>query len=462
MPIDINRIRVEKGGDYDKIAESEMARYRGIGGLEELVKIDQQWRKDIFKLEQVKKEVNVISKEIAQIKKKDAKANCEELQKKSMELKHEILLTEKRVLEVENRREELWNRIGNIVQPDVPISNTEDDNKVLRRWGDIPNIIVDGTPGKMHHHEVMSRLGFYDSAKGAEIAGHRGYFLKQSGVLLSMALVHYGMNFLVKRGYIAIQPPLFMKRDLMAKAAELKDFEETLYHIPADMNNTKDADSNSLFLIATSEQPLAALHINTSIEQKDLPIKYAGISTCFRKEAGAHGKDTWGLFRVHQFEKVEQFCVTTPEESNEMHEEMINISEEFYQSLGLPYRVVSIVSGALNDAAAKKYDLEAWFPGYNNYRELVSCSNCTDYQSRALECRMGFKKGDREKLYCHFLNGTLCAVQRTLCCIAENYQTTTGLKIPAVLQPYLGMDFIPYPDICQSNIEDLKGNLTSE
>ncbi|KAH7648007.1 seryl-tRNA synthetase [Cryptosporidium bovis] len=443
MPIDINRIRVEKGGDYCKIAESETSRFRSLENLEELVKLDKKWREDVFKLEQAKKELNSISKEVALIKKKDPKADCKDLMEKSAELKKSIPSIEREAATTEDLRNEFWSKIGNVLQPDVPISSTEDDNLVLRTWGNIPDIKVDGTPGKMHHNEVMARLGFFDLNKGAELAGHRGYFLKEYGVLMSMALVNYGINFLVSRGYQAIQPPYFMKRDLMSRSAELQDFEETLYHIP---NNSKgEVDSNSLFLIATSEQPIAAMHYNVTLEEKDLPIKYAGISTCFRKEAGAHGKDTWGIFRVHQFEKVEQFCVTVPEKSNEIHEEMINLSEEFYQSLKLPYRVVSIVSSALNDAASKKYDLEAWFPGYNAYRELVSCSNCTDYQSRALECRLGFSKGEREKKYCHFLNGTLCAVQRTLCCIVENYQTTDGLIVPEVLQPYLnGVKFIPF------------------
>lgn len=187
------------------------------------------------------------------------------------------------------------------------------------------------------------------------------------------------------------------------------------------------------------------MHRGEWIEEASLPIKYGGISTCFRKEAGAHGKDNWGIFRIHQFEKVEQFILCKPEDSWKIHEEMIALSEEFYQALQLPYRVINIVSGALNDAAAKKYDLEAWFPGYNSYRELVSCSNCTDFQSRNLNVRAGTKKkDDKEKRYVHMLNGTLCATERTLCCILENYQTETGLRVPEVLVPFVGTDFIPY------------------
>lgn len=197
-------------------------------------------------------------------------------------------------------------------------------------------------------------------------------------------------------------------------------------------------------MIATSEQPISAMYRNEWIEPHDLPIRYAGVSSCFRKEAGASGRDVWGIFRVHQFEKVEQFCLTTPEKSWEMHEEMIKIAETFYRNLELPYRVVNIVSAELNDAAAKKYDLEAWFPGYEAYRELVSCSNCTDYQSRGLEVRLALKN-QTNKVYVHMLNATLCATERTMCCILENYQTPEGVRVPAVLQPYMGgKDFLPY------------------
>ena len=207
-------------------------------------------------------------------------------------------------------------------------------------------------------------------------------------------------------------------------------------------------------MIATSEQPISAFHRKEWLSESELPKRYAGVSSCFRKEAGAHGKETWGLFRIHQFEKVEQFAITTNdwEVSKKMHEDMIGISEEFYQTLDLPYRVVSIVSGALNDAAAKKYDLEAYFPGYAAYRELVSCSNCTDYQSRALEIRLGGSSGaassvQKEKKYVHMLNGTLVATERCMCCILENYQTENGVKVPRALVPFMGgIDFLPYPN----------------
>jgi len=190
------------------------------------------------------------------------------------------------------------------------------------------------------------------------------------------------------------------------------------------------------FLIATSEQPISGFYRNEYLAENELPKKFAGLSTCFRKEAGAHGRDVWGIYRVHQFEKVEQFMVTHPDKSWQAFDEMIGNSKDFMEALGLPYRVVNIVSGGLNDAAAKKQDLEAWFPGYNEFRELVSCSNCTDYQARKLGTRLRTAKVKGEpdvKKFCHLLNGTLCATTRTLCCILENYQTEEGIKVPAAL-----------------------------
>lgn len=228
----------------------------------------------------------------------------------------------------------------------------------------------------------------------------------------------------------------------MAKCAQLEDFDEQLYKVSGDGDK---------YLIATSEQPLCVYHADEWVEERELPKTYAGISTNFRKEAGSHGRDQLGIFRVHQFDKIEQFCVTSPDDniSYEMLETMINNAEEFYKSIGLTYQVISIVSGAMNDAASKKYDLEAWFPaasdGKGEYRELVSASNCTDYQSRKLETRCGIKKmGDTNKRYVHMLNSTLCATTRVICCILETFQIDNGITVPEVLRPFVGMDFIPF------------------
>jgi len=293
-----------------------------------------------------------------------------------------------------------------------------------------------------HHHELLWMIGGYEPDRGTKVCGHRGYFLTGPGVILNMALQNYGIQYLIQEKYNPVYPPFFMNKDVMAKTAQLEDFNEALYHVTGEHLEEK-------YLIATSEQPISAMHNNEWLNDEQLPIKYAGISTCFRKEAGAHGKDAWGIFRVHQFEKIEQFIICSPLESWKYHEEMINIAGQFYQSLNIPYRVVNIVSGELNNAAAKKYDLEGYYPTLNTYRELVSCSNCTDYQSRAMNTVYGGKDSKSKDTICnkyvHMLNATLCATSRTICCILENYQTDDGIMVPKVLQPYCGgVTFFPF------------------
>jgi seryl-tRNA synthetase len=317
----------------------------------------------------------------------------------------------------------------------------------VKKWGE------ERHEEKLYNHvDLIEMLGIADVDKGTGVAGNRGYYLKGAGVLLNQALINFGLAFLVKRGFTPLQTPFFMKQDVMAECAQLAQFDEELYKV--------SGEGDDKYLIATSEQPLCAYHRGDWMDAKSLPIRYAGYSTCFRKEAGSHGRDTLGIFRVHQFEKVEQFVLTSPleDESWKMHEEMLQNSEEFYQALGLPYRVVAIVSGALNDAAAKKYDLEAWFPASKAYRELVSCSNCTDFQSRRLEIRYGIKKlGDQNKQYVHLLNSTLSATERTLCCLLETHQTPEGVKVPECLQPMVGMDFIPVVKKKEEPVKKEKG-----
>lgn len=422
----------------------ELRRGRDGKLVDEVISLDTTWREKVNSFEGMKMKLNAINKAIGQKKKSDRNADCSVEQDEAVQLKKEIEEVEVGIKDLISTRDSLLHKIGNVIRDDVPISNTEDDNKVIRTWGN-PAVCkkVDGvSAGSLRHDQILTKLRGFDPVKGSEVAGHRGYYLKGPGALLCMALSQYGIAFLNRKGYMPVQTPFFLRQEIMAKTAELKDFDESLYKIP--MGGEKRDD---LFLIATSEQPICALHMNETLEDSDIPIRYAGFSTCFRKEAGSAGKDMRGIFRVHQFEKVEQFAIVTPEESDAEHERMVAVSEEFYQSLGLPYQVISIVSGALNDAAARKYDLEAWFPSDNCFRELVSCSNCTDYQSRALDIKLGFKKaGDRERRLVHMLNGTLVASQRTMCCILEHYQTETGLRVPPVLVPFVGQEFIPYPE----------------
>jgi seryl-tRNA synthetase len=330
--------------------------------------------------------------------------------------------------ESENRKEErdnLINSFGNLVHESVPVSKDEKDNIVVREWGN------PAESATYHHSEILQKLGMYNTEKGRKITGHRGYYLTGDGVYLNQALIQYGLSFLHQKDYTPLQTPFMMTAKSMRKTAQLSEFNELLYSVEGDSSTKKK------YLIATSEQPISCYHEGEWINKKRLPLRYSGYSTCFRKEAGSHGKDLRGLFRVHQFEKVEQFCICAPDKSWEMHEEMLKSSEEFLQALNIPYRVVCIVSGELNNAAAKKYDIEGWFPNTQEYRELVSCSNCTDYQSRKLLVRYGHKEKGKKAEFVHMLNCTLCATERLMCCIAENCQTETGIDIPEVLWKYM-------------------------
>ena len=447
MVLDINLFRKEKGGNPDQVRESEKKRFREGNLVDKVIELDAQWRKKNYEAEQTAAEFGVINKAIAKKKKASkGKDKCEEEIKQIGLVKEKKLALEEEAKALKMEKDKLLYNVGNLVHESVPVSNDEVDNKIERTWGEIKDIKVNSTPGRAHHHEILAMIDGYDPKRGQKISGHRGFFLKGMGAILNMALVNYGMHFLMKHGYTILQTPFFMKRKIMSQTAQLSDFDDQLYKVSTGNGSGPDHES---YLIATSEQPISAYYLNEVLEPTDLPVRFGGYSTCFRKEAGAHGKDTWGIFRVHQFEKIEQFCITSPDKSWEEFEKMISVAEEFYKALKLPYRVVNIVSGELNDAAAKKYDLEAWFPGYNAYRELVSCSNCLDYQSRNLNVRYGVGKVDKNNKkkkveYVHMLNATLCATERTLCCILENYQTETGVVVPEVLRSYVGTDFIPY------------------
>ncbi|XP_010938930.1 serine--tRNA ligase [Elaeis guineensis] len=431
--LDINLFRAEKGFDPEIVRESQRRRFASVDIVDEIIRLDKEWRQRQFELESLRKDFNRINKEVARLK--IAKEDATEMIKSTEENKKLTAAKEVEVQEAKAALDARVETVGNLVHDSVPISNDEANNAVIRTWGERR------MEGKWRNHvDLVRLLDIVDMEKGADVAGGRGFYLKGEGVLLNMALISFGLAFLRKRNYQPMQTPFFMRKDIMAKCAQLAQFDEELYKV------TGEGDDK--YLIATAEQPLCAYHLNDRIYPSDLPVRYAGYSTCFRKEAGSHGRDTLGIFRVHQFEKVEQFCITSPNNNDswEMHEEMIKSSEDFYKELNIPYQVVAIVSGALNDAAAKKYDLEGWFPASQTYRELVSCSNCTDYQSRRLGIGYGQKKNDEQaKQYVHMLNSTLTATERTICCILENYQREDGVEIPKVLQPLMGgLEFLPF------------------
>ncbi|KAJ1689203.1 hypothetical protein LUZ63_013358 [Rhynchospora breviuscula] len=431
--LDINLFRAEKGFDPEIVRESQRRRYASVEIVDEIINLDKEWRQRQFELESLRKEFNKINKEVARLKM--LKLDATEVINSTNENKKQTAEKDEEVQAAKAALDAKLDTIGNLIHDSVPISNDEANNAVIRTVGE--RRLEDNLK---NHVDLVEMLDIVNLEKGADVAGGRGYYLKGCGVLLNQALINYGLSFLLKRGYNPMQTPFFMRKDVMGKCAQLAQFDEELYKV------TGEGDDK--YLIATAEQPLCAYHFGDRIYPADVPIKYAGYSTCFRKEVGSHGRDTLGIFRVHQFEKVEQFCITSPDnnESWKMHEEMLKNSEDFYQSLKLPYQVVAIVSGALNDAAAKKYDLEAWFPASKTYRELVSCSNCTDYQARKLGIGYGQKKNDEQaKQFVHMLNSTLTATERTICCILETYQKEDGVEVPEVLRPYMGnVDFLPF------------------
>eukprot|EP01028_Stygiella_incarcerata_P001479 TRINITY_DN1260_c0_g1_i1.p1 TRINITY_DN1260_c0_g1~~TRINITY_DN1260_c0_g1_i1.p1 ORF type:complete len:470 (+),score=142.38 TRINITY_DN1260_c0_g1_i1:167-1576(+) len=448
----------------DVIRESQRRRFKDVSLVDAVIELDTKWRLGRTRLDRLKKVKNLTSKTNGKKRKSKEDPGAPDSQLPAIEhdlvdlgqefmdalnivqlgllsssVNTEIKRTEDEVARLENERNATISKIGNVLHESVPVSRDEEENEIIRTWGKHRG--GEGEPEEklMSHIDLMERIDGYDLKRGAMVAGSRGYYMKGALVRLHFALMQYGIEFLSKKGFVPIYTPFFMEQNIMGQVAQLEQFDEELYKVTGE--------GEPKYLIATSEQTLAAYHLGEWIDPRTLPLKYLGMSTCFRKEVGAHGRDTLGIFRVHQFEKLEQFVVTSPDASWEMFEEMMCNAEDFYKSLGIAYRIVSIVSGELNNAAAKKHDLEAWFPASGKYRELVSCSNCTDYQARRMEARFGLaaSKDKAMKEYVHMLNSTLCATTRTLCCIVETCQQEDGIKVPDVLVPFMGgIDFIPY------------------
>jgi len=459
MPIDINNLRTYRGGEPEKWRKYMADRFKDPAIVDEVIAADDKWRETTKLIDHMRRDVNKLQKEVIAPKKK-AKEPCDEEVAQMKALQKKIKASQAELPNLVTARDSLLNKIGNIVDPEVPISNDEDeDNLVVSLYPEPPSVELPAVVSTLkydlpeskplQHDDLLWRVDGYEPARGQQVAGHRQYFLKNGGVLLNQALINYAIAFLRKHGYDVLQPPYMMNKDVMASIAQLEDFDEQLYKVSGKTDDP--SGSSEKYLIATSEQPICGYHRNEWIEERTLPLRYAGISTCFRKEAGSAGRDIRGIFRVHQFDKIEQFCITNDdfEVSSKEQMRMRNIAEDFYKSLGFPYRVVCLVSGELNDAAVKKYDLEAWFPGQQQYRELVSCSNCTDYQARGVGARCGSKKAGKgledSASFVHFLNSTLCATGRGICCLLENYQTEDGVKIPEVLVPFMGgIDFLPF------------------
>ncbi len=401
----------------------EMLKARSVDfDLDSLIEFDQKRREFIIKTDELRKKKNQVALEISQ--KKKAGEDASSILAKMKNISNELVKFELEQEGIENKYSKLAMTIPNLVHESVPIGVDESANKEIRKWGKIPDFDF-----KIKDHiEISENLGLVDLERAAKVAGARFYYLKNDLVRLNQSLIHYGLDFLAKKEYSLVQPPYMINRKSMEGAIIAEDFEDVIYKV----------EDEDLFMIGTSEHAMAAMHSKEIIEGKDLPLRYAGVSPCFRKEAGAHGRDQKGIFRVHQFDKIEQFVFSRPEDSWKEHEKMLGVVEEFYQELEIPHKVMLLSTGDMGKISAKTYDIEGWMAGQNAYREIVSCSNCLDFQARRLKIRFRDKTNE-DTQYLHTLNSTLIATTRVLVSIMENFQTKDGhIRIPTVLQSYMG------------------------
>ena len=389
--------------------------------LESLLGLDKKRRDMIISTDELRKKKNEMSIKISEAKKTGSETTTiiQEMQSVSQDLTKLEEIQQKTDLEYSK----LALTVPNILDKSVPCGDIS-ANKETRKWGSVPKFEFE----VKDHIDLSESLNLLELERAAKTAGARFYYLKGDLVKLNQSLIQFGLDFLSEKGYTMFQPPYMINRKSMQGAVILDDFEDVIYKI----------DGQDLYLIGTSEHAMVSMHGNEILDGNLLPTRYASISPCFRKEAGAHGKDQKGIFRVHQFEKIEQFVFSKPEDSSNEHEKMIAITEEFFQKLEIPHRIVLLASGDMGKISAKTYDLEAWMAGQNAYREVASCSNCLDYQSRRLKIRFRDKTNE-DTQYAHTLNSTLVATERTMVAIIENFQTKDGhINIPNALQKYMG------------------------
>jgi len=394
--------------------------------FEKMLELNKTRKEMMMQSDELKQKRNQMSVKIGNEKK--AGNDASELLKEMGDISKKLDELESDRKTVDENYHNLSFSIPNLIHDSVPKGADESFNKEVRTWGEIPKFDFD----VKDHIDLGLELDIVDLERASKTAGARFYYLKDGLVKLGQSLTAFALDFVSSKNYNLIQPPYMINRQSMEGAVIADDFEDVIYKV-------QDED---LFLIGTSEHAIASMYYDEILEGSKIPLRYASISPCFRKEAGAHGKDQKGIFRVHQFEKIEQFIFCRPEESWEEHEKMIKSTEEFYQQLEIPYRLMLLSSGDMGKVSSKTYDIEAWMAGQNAYREIVSCSNCIDYQSRRLKIRFREKSNEDTK-YIHTLNSTLVAIERTMVAILENNQTKDGhVEIPKVLQKYFGDNMI--------------------
>lgn len=409
------------------VSVENMLKRRGIDfPLDELIALDKKRRQLIVELQDFRHRKNMLAHTIAQKRAQTEKTDSINTELNDMkEVGNKIIELEKEQESVQSKFLNLMMSIPNLLHESVPSGSSERQNVVVKEYG---HNTVKTSLSPKDHIDIATSLDLIDLERAAKISGARFYFLKNELVKMNQALLNFGLDYLSHSGYTLTQPPYMIRREAMEGAIILGDFEQVIYKV----------DGEDLYMIGTSEHAVVSMHMDEILEGKKLPSRYASVSPCFRKEAGAHGKDMKGIFRVHQFEKVEQVVLCRPEDSWKEHERMLDLTEKFYEKLGIPYRTVLLCSADLGKVSAKTYDIEGWFPGQGSYRELVSCSNCLDYQARRLRIRFRDNTNEETKLV-HTLNSTLVATERTLVSIIENYQTDNGtIEVPEILQKYMG------------------------
>jgi seryl-tRNA synthetase len=400
--------------------KTALARRGAAAQLGELLALDQRRRELLPRIEGAQAERKAISKQIGEAKQRGEDAA--EQMAVVAELKQSIEAEKAELERVDAELRDVATALPNLPDPDAPDGMTEEDAVVLREEGERPSF--DFEP--RDHLEICGELGLIDMEAGARVSGSRFAYLKGDLVLLEMALVRFALDLVRSEGHEPVVPPVLVREEALVGTGFLPGDRDQIYEVPKD----------DLFLVGTSEVPLAAMHADQILAAEALPIRYAGFSTCFRREAGAAGRDTRGIFRVHQFDKVEMFSFVEPSRSAEEHERLLAIEERIFAELELPYRVVNVAVGDLGAPAAKKYDCEAWIPSQGRYRELTSCSNTTDYQARRLACRYRRQDGESPQVV-HTLNGTALAVSRTMIALIENRQDREGgFTLPTILHSY--------------------------
>jgi seryl-tRNA synthetase len=388
--------------------------------IDEFLRLDKEWRELKVKTDELRSKRNKVSEAINAAKKSRDEKSAKELIKEAQEIPQKLMKLEEEIKKKEEEREKIWKNIPNIPDKSVPIGDAS-KNKILKEYDKISKLKFQ----PKDHADLLISLNLLDTQKASDVTASRFYYLKGDLVKLNFAIINYALNYLRSKGFVLMQPPYMLRKEMLEGALPLAAFEETIYKI----------EGEDLYLIGTAEHSLNAYHTNETINV-DKPIRYAGISPCFRKEAGAHGKDTKGIFRVHQFEKIEQFIFCKPEDSWKEFDLILNNSIELFKGLEIPFRVVVLSSGDMGRVPVKTCDLEGWFPSQKAYRELGSCSNCTDYQARRSNIRYQ-DKGELKFVYT--LNNTAIATERMMACLIDNFQQPDGsIKIPKALWQYTG------------------------